>query len=56
MSCRSKQGLGLGSRLLTCAEARALQLGTDRIWLGVMVKNARAVAWYRRMGYTVTSD
>ena len=50
----SQQGLGLGSRLLTCAEARALQLGTDRIWLGVMVKNTRAVAWYRRMGYTVT--
>lgn len=49
----SKQGLGLGRRLMACAELRAFELGADRIWLGVMVKNARAVAWYQRMGYTV---
>jgi len=50
----SKQGLGLGRRLMACAEARARELGADRIWLGVMVKNELAVGWYRRMGYTVT--
>ena len=50
----ARQGLGLGHRLMACAEDRARELGADRIWLGVMVKNARAVAWYRKMGYTVT--
>jgi ribosomal protein S18 acetylase RimI-like enzyme len=50
----ARQGLGLGHRLMACAEERALELGTDRIWLGVMVKNAQAVAWYKKMGYTVT--
>jgi len=50
----AKQGLGLGRRLMVCAEERARELGADRIWLGVMVKNARAVAWYKKMGYTVT--
>jgi ribosomal protein S18 acetylase RimI-like enzyme len=49
----SKQRLGLGRRLMACAEQRAFELGADRIWLGVMVKNARAVAWYQKMGYTV---
>jgi diamine N-acetyltransferase len=48
------QGLGLGHRLMACAEERARELGADRIWLGVMVKNERAVAWYRKLGYTVT--
>ena len=50
----AKQGLGLGHRLMACAEERARELGTDRIWLGVMVKNTQALAWYRKMGYTVT--
>lgn len=50
----TKQGLGLGHRLMACAEERARELGTDRIWLGVMVKNAQAVAWYKNMGYMVT--
>jgi ribosomal protein S18 acetylase RimI-like enzyme len=50
----AKQGLGLGHRLMACAEERARELGTDRIWLGVMVKNAQAVAWYKKMGYMVT--
>jgi ribosomal protein S18 acetylase RimI-like enzyme len=50
----AKQGLGLGRRLMACAEERARALGADRIWLGVMVKNVRAVAWYKNMGYTVT--
>jgi diamine N-acetyltransferase len=49
-----KQGLGLGHRLMACAEERARELGADRIWLGVMVKNAQAVAWYKKMGFTLT--
>jgi diamine N-acetyltransferase len=50
----SKQGLGLGHRLMACAEERAGELRADRIWLGVMVKNGQAVAWYKKMGFTVT--
>jgi ribosomal protein S18 acetylase RimI-like enzyme len=50
----AKQGLGFGHRLMACAEERARELGADRIWLGVMVKNAQAVAWYKKMGYIVT--
>ena len=50
----ARQGLGLGHRLMACAEERARELGADRIWLGVMVKNAQAVAWYKKMGYIVT--
>lgn len=50
----AKQGLGLGRRLMSCAGQRARELGTDRIWLGVMVKNAHAVAWYKKMGLIVT--
>jgi ribosomal protein S18 acetylase RimI-like enzyme len=49
-----KQGLGLGHRLMGCAEERARAVGADRIWLGVMVKNVQAVAWYKKMGYTIT--
>ena len=49
----ARQGLGLGHRLMACAEDRARELGADRIWLGVMVKNAPAVAWYKKMGFTV---
>jgi diamine N-acetyltransferase len=50
----AQQGHGLGHRLMACAEGRARELGADRIWLGVMVKNAQAVAWYKKMGFTVT--
>jgi ribosomal protein S18 acetylase RimI-like enzyme len=49
-----RQGLGLGHRLMACAEERARELGADRIWLGVMVQNTQAVTWYKKMGFTVT--
>ncbi len=50
----AKLGLGLGHRLMAAAEKRARKFGADRIWLGVMVQNTQAVAWYKKMGYTVT--
>lgn len=50
----AKQGLGLGHRLMAAAEERARELGADRIWLGVMVKNTQAVTWYKKMGLIVT--
>jgi ribosomal protein S18 acetylase RimI-like enzyme len=39
---------------MACADTRAKELGADRIWLGVMVKNNQAVTWYKKMGFTVT--
>ena len=50
----ARQGLGLGHRLMACAEDRARELGADRIWLGVMVKNTQAVTWYKKMGFTIS--
>ena len=47
----ARQGLGLGHRLMVCAEERARELGADRIWLGVMVTNSQAVEWYKKNGY-----
>lgn len=48
-----KQRLGLGRGLLGRAEEQAREWGAERLWLGVMVRNAPAVAWYRKLGYTV---
>jgi ribosomal protein S18 acetylase RimI-like enzyme len=50
----ANQGLGVGRLLMACAEQRAVELKADRIWLGVMVRNTRAVQWYRKLGYKVT--
>ena len=47
------QGTGIGRRLMTVAEERARELGFDRIWLGVMIQNVRAVKWYQKLGFTV---
>jgi len=49
----SKQGLGLGHRLMARTEELARELGADRIWLGVMVKNGQAVGWYKKLGFTI---
>jgi diamine N-acetyltransferase len=50
----ASQGLGIGRRMMACAEERARELGADCIWLGVMVQNASAVDWYKKLGYIVT--
>jgi ribosomal protein S18 acetylase RimI-like enzyme len=50
------QNLGLGKRLMKSAAERAQSLGLDKIWLGVMVKNESAIAWYKKMGYEVVEN
>jgi len=53
ISCRQNRGLGLAT--VSWPALRSVpELGAGQIWLGVMVKNAQAVGWYKRMGYTVT--
>jgi ribosomal protein S18 acetylase RimI-like enzyme len=50
------QGAGLGSLLLERAEQEARERGADALWLGVMVKNTRALEWYRRIGFTFVEE
>jgi ribosomal protein S18 acetylase RimI-like enzyme len=45
------QGQGMGRRLLGAAEGYAGEKGLDRLWIGVMVKNRQALAFYRKMGF-----
>jgi ribosomal protein S18 acetylase RimI-like enzyme len=46
------QGAGVGARLLTEAAARARSRGAARLWLAVWSRNARAIAFYARQGFT----
>jgi diamine N-acetyltransferase len=50
------QGRGIGARLLEHAEREAHERGADALWLGVMVKNTRALDWYRRIGFTFMEE
>jgi ribosomal protein S18 acetylase RimI-like enzyme len=45
------QGQGMGRRLLDAAEGLAGEKGLDRFWIGVMVKNRQALAFYRKTGF-----
>jgi len=50
------QNLGLGRKLLRSAAERAKTMGLDKIWIGVMVKNESAIAWYKKFGYEVVEN
>lgn len=50
------QKLGLGKKLMKSAADRAQSMGLNKIWLGVMVKNESAIAWYKKMGYEVVEN
>ncbi len=50
------QNRGLGRMLMKSAAERSKSLGLDKIWLGVMVKNESAIAWYKKMGYEVVEN
>lgn len=45
------QGQGMGRRLLDAAEGLAGEKGLDRFWIGVMVENRQALAFYRKTGF-----
>jgi ribosomal protein S18 acetylase RimI-like enzyme len=45
------QGKGIGMRMVGEAERKARAEGFDRVWLGVMEKNAAALQWYRKLGF-----
>ena len=45
------QDTGLGTLLLERAEGFAKTCGVHEVWLGVMVQNTGALAWYRNKGF-----
>jgi ribosomal protein S18 acetylase RimI-like enzyme len=45
------EGQGMGSRLLEAAERHATEKGLEELWIGVMVKNRRALDFYRKVGF-----
>jgi ribosomal protein S18 acetylase RimI-like enzyme len=50
------QNLGIGRKLIQSAAKRAQSMGLDKIWLGVMIKNEPAVAWYKKIGYEIVEN
>jgi ribosomal protein S18 acetylase RimI-like enzyme len=46
------QGGGVGARLLSTAMERAQALDAKRLWLAVWSRNANAIAFYARQGFT----
>jgi hypothetical protein len=45
------QGRGMGPQLLEAAEKYAAEKSLDELWIGVMVKNRRALDFYRKVGF-----
>lgn len=45
-------GHGIGSQLMQACLQAAQKRGCDTIWLGVWEHNARAIAFYRKWGFT----
>lgn len=50
------QGRGLGGRLMEVAAVCAREHGSARLWLGVMVQNAPAIAWYTKQGFQFVEE
>ena len=50
------QGFGIGKKLLNEAYLIAMQKQYDRIWLGVMTKNVKAVDWYKNIGFVFVEE
>jgi diamine N-acetyltransferase len=48
--------LGLGRKLMESAAELAVSKDLDAVWLGVMVKNESAVAWYKKMGFEIVEN
>lgn len=45
------QGFGIGRKFLEVAESLASKMNYDRIWLGVMKDNIKALYWYNKIGF-----
>ena len=49
---RRLQGTGLAAQLMQAARDAARELGGRHLWLGVWERNPRAIAFYRKAGFT----
>ena len=50
------QGFGIGKKLLNETYLIAIQKQYDRVWLGVMTKNVKAVDWYKNIGFVFVEE
>lgn len=50
------QGQGLGRELMRLAEKHARDIGKTRLLIGVHVRNERAIAFYKSLGYEVIAE
>ena len=50
------QGLGIGKKLLTAAEAHAKECKYDHIQMTVIDVRHELIAWYERHGYSLTGE
>ena len=53
---RSAQGTGLAAALMHASRHAAEELGGLHIWLGVWEHNPKAIAFYRKTGFTVVGS
>jgi diamine N-acetyltransferase len=49
---KSAHGTGVASQLMSAVHDAARELGARHVWLGVWERNARAIAFYSKMGFT----
>lgn len=50
------QGFGIGHMLHLKAEEIAHKLNYDRVWLGVMKDNVKALEWYKKIGFQFVEE
>ena len=48
---RSAHGTGVARELMSAVHEAAKELGGRHLWLGVWERNARAIAFYSKMGF-----
>ena len=52
----TRRGTGLGKNMMMFIEKRCVELGLSELWLTVNRNNSDSIAFYRRMGFTVTGN
>ena len=50
------QGFGLGKRLLNESYSIAKEKQLDKVWLGVMKQNVKALEWYQSLGFVFVEE
>jgi len=48
------QTMGIGKKLLRLAVKEAQSLGLNKVWIGVMTDNKKALDWYSKFGFNIT--